>query len=521
MWLFSRTTFRRQPSARSYDCKNVCLVHCTKVCTWKLNVNRYLTSATPSIVPEASEHFQLSKLCLDQFCLPNFEAQLDEVNLATHIRKGDFAFFDYSIVNWVPHLLARIANFDKKSPLLDNDATDFVEILSNFFDIHWMKPQKKPRVPRKTVDAIKSLPQLEATHQAHLLQTIAASKALASLERQDLSSLETLKLYSVLRKVRSTLEKLAIDPSNHSWLEEFYGLCVFKCPRLYCKWFYEGFNSATKRDEHVGKHERSYYCPYIGCPHTILGFNTADDLEAHHQKYHKPLPTMDDFPLEPALVGILPTTTSRNSVPSVPAAPTPNGVATQASTPSLPTPRIPSPATTSTSAKRPGDNDIVPLQPPPKRPEPPTSFPCESCSKVFSKFSRLQSHQLTHSNEKPHKCKACGRAFARQRDCTRHELLHLEDRNFVCRGKLRDGRAWGCGKRFARAEGLARHFTGVAGKLCVKPLKDEEKIPVSQQNITHGNGATAGPTVGNHQTFPAAYDPNQAILGIDESIMMG
>lgn len=33
---------------------------------------------------------------------------------------------------------------------------------------------------------------------------------------------------------------------------------------------------------------------------------------------------------------------------------------------------------------------------------------------------------------------------------------------------------WGCGRRFARADALGRHFRSEAGRICIKPLLDEE-----------------------------------------------
>ena len=45
----------------------------------------------------------------------------------------------------------------------------------------------------------------------------------------------------------------------------------------------------------------------------------------------------------------------------------------------------------------------------------------------------------------------------------RHELLHQGIKNFKCEGYLQDGTRWGCGKLFARADALRRHFQTEAG----------------------------------------------------------
>lgn len=70
----------------------------------------------------------------------------------------------------------------------------------------------------------------------------------------------------------------------------------------------------------------------------------------------------------------------------------------------------------------------------------------------------------------------CGKAFARQHDRKRHEGLHSGEKKFVCKGDLGAGGSWGCGRRFARADALGRHFRSEAGRVCIKPLLDEEAM---------------------------------------------
>ncbi|PFH63353.1 hypothetical protein XA68_13810 [Ophiocordyceps unilateralis] len=81
---------------------------------------------------------------------------------------------------------------------------------------------------------------------------------------------------------------------------------------------------------------------------------------------------------------------------------------------------------------------------------------------------RVQKHPATFQ--------LCGKAFARQHDRKRHESLHSGQKKFVCKGDLKAGGQWGCGRRFARADALGRHFRSEAGRICIKPLLDEEMI---------------------------------------------
>lgn len=104
----------------------------------------------------------------------------------------------------------------------------------------------------------------------------------------------------------------------------------------------------------------------------------------------------------------------------------------------------------------------------------PATFQCNLCPKRFTRAYNLRSHLRTHTDERPFVCSVCGKAFARQHDRKRHEGLHSGEKKFVCRGNLKDNGTWGCGRRFARADALGRHFRSEAGRVCIRPLLEEE-----------------------------------------------
>ncbi|CAM1507342.1 Fc.00g069830.m01.CDS01 [Cosmosporella sp. VM-42] len=111
----------------------------------------------------------------------------------------------------------------------------------------------------------------------------------------------------------------------------------------------------------------------------------------------------------------------------------------------------------------------------------PATFQCTLCPKRFTRAYNLRSHLRTHTDERPFVCTVCGKAFARQHDRKRHESLHSGEKKFVCKGDLKVGGQWGCGRRFARADALGRHFRSEAGRICIKPLLDEEMMERQRQ----------------------------------------
>ena len=111
----------------------------------------------------------------------------------------------------------------------------------------------------------------------------------------------------------------------------------------------------------------------------------------------------------------------------------------------------------------------------------PATFQCNLCPKRFTRAYNLRSHLRTHTDERPFVCTVCGKAFARQHDRKRHEGLHSGEKKFICKGELTTGGSWGCGRRFARADALGRHFRSEAGRVCIKPLLDEEAAEHSRR----------------------------------------
>ncbi|KAH0350104.1 hypothetical protein KCU81_g2585, partial [Aureobasidium melanogenum] len=146
----------------------------------------------------------------------------------------------------------------------------------------------------------------------------------------------------------------------------------------------------------------------------------------------------------------------------------------------------------------------------------PATFQCTLCPKKFTRAYNLRSHLRTHTDERPFVCTVCGKAFARQHDRKRHESLHSGEKKFVCKGQLSNGEQWGCGRRFARADALGRHFRSEAGRVCIKPLLDEEAAERqkqwaeehAQRQMQSDQGFVAPPPMTNqphlHPILPAA-----------------
>jgi hypothetical protein len=127
----------------------------------------------------------------------------------------------------------------------------------------------------------------------------------------------------------------------------------------------------------------------------------------------------------------------------------------------------------------------------------PGIFKCNLCPKEFTRLYNLRSHLRRHTDDRPFVCSLCGKAFTHQHDRKRHEELHSGGKKFICRGNLKDGNPWGCGRRFARADAMGRHFRSEAGRVCIRPLVVEELREKDGKGdiLKQGNDSTGSSTI--------------------------
>jgi uncharacterized Zn-finger protein len=75
-------------------------------------------------------------------------------------------------------------------------------------------------------------------------------------------------------------------------------------------------------------------------------------------------------------------------------------------------------------------------------------FPCDKCTKVFTKRLALKSHQAVHA-AKVNTCYFCKKTFARRHDMLRHERnVHSDLKEYRCKT---------CGIKFDHLQDLKSH----------------------------------------------------------------
>ncbi|KAL1647098.1 hypothetical protein SLS58_002869 [Diplodia intermedia] len=96
--------------------------------------------------------------------------------------------------------------------------------------------------------------------------------------------------------VRRIIEDFTSNSGMRYQLQEIHGSKLFKCPKLRCRYFSQGFLDAQERDNHVKEHERPYRCSYSGCVVALLGYPTEQQLQRHEAEAHHEGPGSSAFP---------------------------------------------------------------------------------------------------------------------------------------------------------------------------------------------------------------------------------
>jgi len=88
------------------------------------------------------------------------------------------------------------------------------------------------------------------------------------------------------------------------------------------------------------------------------------------------------------------------------------------------------------------------------------TFVCFMCNRSFMYKSSLESHIVTHVDDRPYQCEICGKGYKRACDLLIHARFHDDQKRYECQE---------CGRRFRWKNGLVRHtqsHTGMKPYLC-------------------------------------------------------
>ncbi|KLP15177.1 uncharacterized protein LW94_11398 [Fusarium fujikuroi] len=236
-------------------------------------------------IPRWMAELSMTYICLNYLSYECF-GETSKPAILRYIHEGYFAFQDYAIAHWTDHVPALLESL--KGVTLDGQShkDDIISAFTLFaaqYDAELASTDKS----REMLDA-KVLRQLDhSQHVVSLWEHSTNYKALTD-DRKDKVSIG--KLGKALEINRPLLEATPTTSTNaimdtHS-LENFYGSNWFKCSRLSCYYFHEGFASHRDRQGHYDRHDRPFSCDDDDCPSSKIGFGSLKEFEKHRRNMH-------------------------------------------------------------------------------------------------------------------------------------------------------------------------------------------------------------------------------------------
>jgi ankyrin repeat protein len=219
---------------------------------------------------------------------------------------------DYAIASWVDHL-SECVNSTETNDL--GSVEKLAGILGNFLRKHHKKGLWSASPPKVILENFHRFQEHDFFNK--LVQTIMYARIQLQAPAKQANHKDPLDLLERLADIRSALEKLGSKSTviQRRKIEEQYGSQLFKCPKVYCKFFYAGFLGLEEREKHLMKHRRAYYCAYLGCHMASLGCVTPVELEKHVLEFHQEIGQVS-FPLssiqDPKSIQILKEVRGRN-----------------------------------------------------------------------------------------------------------------------------------------------------------------------------------------------------------------
>lgn len=230
-------------------------------------------------------HIQMTTMCLAYLSLPHVDPCLPLEDIRKYILEGRYAFSDYAIAHWLDHMEETIAVLRTR---VEEDTMLELKALAGeilpFLQLQFSKPAETnlPTSFNKRFDSFDPFQSYGfVKHLGQAAYDWSCRLSHRDKDREEIANSVPAGLESILLLLRAGLDQLAQSGRDLNELQKLHGRNLFKCSSVYCRFFYEGFQSNKEKISHQNKHNNTYTCTFHGCPNSVLGFSSARSLEAH------------------------------------------------------------------------------------------------------------------------------------------------------------------------------------------------------------------------------------------------
>ncbi|KAJ5533797.1 zinc finger protein [Penicillium freii] len=239
--------------------------------------------AQQSKINIAAAECDLTLRCLRYLTLNHFRPDIPDSDLREYVIRGDLAFQDYAVSQWYIHMRTFV---EAKHAFLEGDmitmeastaqiALVFRE-LDNFVLFYEESFPENMALQSSEADCVFFQPYTFYSLLVRIWDHI------CSAQRGDITVRNKVSIGSLemaFTRNRALLEELS---SNYGFdLIGLYDEYPYRCPKVLCFYFHEGFRSADVRNHHVNHHDLPFQCPVENCSPHVAGFRAKRALSSH------------------------------------------------------------------------------------------------------------------------------------------------------------------------------------------------------------------------------------------------
>ena len=218
------------------------------------------------------QNARMALFCVEYMLSHPFSPSITSAQVKEFSINGYYAFLEYAASYWLHHSIAAFdpdPNCDVPADLMNELGQKVGRFLQ---DAHILDDLDL----NSTLGAIPSI-----------------SNILSQIRQDPVAGNNWTQLESRITRIIGALEFLAEDsPADSATATKrsmltMYGMTVYRCPKLGCVHFQQGFVSGSERDSHQDRHLRPFLCTEIHCPFQVLGFANQIKLKLHVAKSHR------------------------------------------------------------------------------------------------------------------------------------------------------------------------------------------------------------------------------------------
>jgi Zinc finger, C2H2 type len=235
-------------------------------------------------------HCNLTALCLQYLTFECFEQDVSQDRLSDFAIQGYFAFQDYAVANWSHHFCAMVEDGQSLLYLGSDNEIDIQELddALNEFTNNYEEDILQDHIEGSSEGALKSFNHCDFYNSLQWVWGHVRRHQERGFDARNDVSLKFLN--DALSRNRKLLEELTSSPNcsfdSQKDLDSFYGEKRYKCPKLTCFYFHEGFKDGKSRQLHIDRHDRPFRCTFPNCSVADFGFRSSKELERHMKSFH-------------------------------------------------------------------------------------------------------------------------------------------------------------------------------------------------------------------------------------------